>query len=126
MGLELKNGSYTIHESAARTAAPTNVDQHNEACSGVHVIVDYTARAAATTLTVTVEGKDPASGKYYTLLQSAALALATTVLKVFPGATPAANLAANDILPRTWRVIVTPSDGNSATYSVGASLVVGA
>jgi hypothetical protein len=47
--------------------------------------------------------------------------VATTVLKVGPGLTAAANLVANDMIPSIWRVIVTHGDTDSATYSVGCN-----
>ncbi len=109
--------------SAARTAALNTPDQTNAArATGIVLVVDITAITATPLVTFTLQGKDPVSGKYYTILASAALAaVSTTVLKVFPGATPAANLAANDCLPRVWRVAVTVGDADSATYSLGYS-----
>jgi hypothetical protein len=93
---------------AAASTGVNGADMVNEFGRGLHVVVDITAGTGTTpTLTVTVEGKDPASGKYYTLLASSAIAAGTpgtTVLKVYPGLTAAANAAANDILPRNWRV----------------------
>jgi len=75
-------------------------------------------------VTFTIKGKDPLSGKYYTLLASAAIVAASTVvLRVYPGLTAVANLVASDVLPLDWRVEVTHSAGSNFTYSVGAQLV---
>lgn len=111
------------------TAASTGVnsaDQTNNGARGIKLVIDITAITGTTpTLTVTLQGKDAASGKYYTILASTALnAVATTVLTVFPGATASANVAANDMLPKTWRVItVIGGTGPSVTATIGASLV---
>ncbi len=79
---------------------------------------------AVDTVTFTVEGRDPVSKKWYTLLASAAISAQSTVsLTVYPGVTVAANAAASRPLPRAWRVKVTHSAGTSFTYSVGASLI---
>lgn len=111
--------------SAARTATINTTDRSDPNAEGVHVIVDITAASGTTpTLTPAIQGKDPASGNYYTLLTGAALTAAgTTVLKVAPGVTPAANVAVSDFLPDTWRVVCTIGGTTpSFTFSVGAVL----
>lgn len=76
-------------------------------------------------VTLDIQGKDPVSGKYYSILTGAAVTTnSTNVYKIHPGLTAAANAVANDMLPRTYRVVVTANNANSATYSVGAMLVV--
>jgi hypothetical protein len=112
------------------TAANANVngaDQNNPHSSGIAVVVDITAiSGTGATLVVTLEGKDPVSGKYYTILASAGLiAIGTTVLRVFPNATAAANLTLNSILPKTYRVRATITGTTPlVTATVGASLNV--
>ncbi|HKY44905.1 MAG TPA: hypothetical protein VJM50_17565 [Pyrinomonadaceae bacterium] len=83
-----------------------SADIDNPTGKAAHVVIDITSITGTTpTATFTVQGKDPVSGKYYTLLASAALnANGTTVLKIGPGLTAAANLVANDVVPRTIRV----------------------
>ena len=106
----------------ASTSNGNSGDLRNEGGRGVHVVVDITAITAGS-LTVTVEGKDSPSGKYYTLLASAALgSTGTTVLKVFPAATASANVAANDMVPHFWRVKWVVATG-PVTATIGASLV---
>jgi hypothetical protein len=102
-------------------------DQINYNGRGLKLVIDVTAISGTSpTLTVTIQGKDPTSGKYFTILASAALnATATTVLTVYPGQAVAANVSANDILPRTFRVIaVVGGTGPSVTATVAASLIV--
>lgn len=121
------NSSGVVLPSAARTASGVSADQVNSVGRGVQLVVDVTAISGTSpTFTVTVEGKDPASDKYYTLLTSAALsAVGTTVLTVYPGVTAAANVAASQALPRTWRVSYAIAGTTpSVTASVGANRVV--
>ncbi|RJQ25520.1 MAG: hypothetical protein C4589_10990 [Peptococcaceae bacterium] len=114
----------TALASAARTATMSSPDLSNNHKNGVHVILDVTAITDTPSITLKIEGKDPASGNYYTILEGAAVATVNTnIYKVFPAATAAANAVANDIIPRTWRVTVTHADADSITYSVGYSLI---
>jgi len=120
--MEHATDHFEVLPSAARTVTPTTTDIVNGTCRGVQVILDLTAFTTAASLTVIIEGKDPTSGKYYTLLQSAAItSVSTTVLRVYPGLTAAANQVASDSIPRTFRVRVTHGNGNSHTYSCAAS-----
>ena len=115
---------------ATLTAASTggnSVDQNNAQCRGVVVGVNITAiTGTSPTLTVTIQGKDTASGEYYTLLASAALtAVGFTELMVYPGATVTANVAASSPLPQTWRVSYAVGGTTPAvTATVGACLLV--
>jgi hypothetical protein len=88
----------------------------------IHVTLDMTVVGTGS-VTLTIQGKDPASGKYYTLLAGAAvIANSTVTYRVGVGLTAAANLVANDALPRTIRILATHNNANPATYSVGYSL----
>lgn len=119
-----ENKDLTVLASAVRAATNNSADQKNLNYRGLHLIIDVTAVPGVDTVTFTIQGKDPLSGKYYTILASAAIAAAgTTVLKVYPGLTAAANAVANDVLPEDWRVAVTHSAASNFTYSVGAQLV---
>lgn len=72
----------------------------------------------------TIQGKDSASGKYYTLLESDSLdAVSTTILRIHPSLTVSANLIAKDGLPQDYRVIATHGDALPLTYSVGINLL---
>lgn len=123
MGGERVNRTISILGSAARTTLQTGTDQVNDNYSGVEVVVDITGYTAGG-LTITIQGKDEVSGKYFTLLTSAVLAAAaTTRLVVYPGVTVAANLAVSTPLSRIFRVNVAVSDATSITYSIGAALL---
>lgn len=115
----------TLFASAARTASANGDDQLNRYYRGVEIVVDVTVVPGVDTATFTLEGKDPLSGKYYTLLASAALvATGTVVMRIYPGAATTANLSANLVLPRAWRVKTTHSAATSFTYTVGANLLL--
>ena len=115
--------SQTVAASAARTAAFTSDDFVVPYAKGAHFVINVSAITDTPVLTPIIEGKDPISGNYYTILQGANITtVSTTVLKVYPGITASANAAVSDILPRTWRVRITVGDTDSATYSIAASL----
>lgn len=113
------NTNQLILPNAARTASVTGEDITNYNSSGAHIIVDISAIAVATQLTVTVQGKDSTSGNYYNILITTALdAVDTFLLKIHPDVTDVQNAAVNDSLPNTFRINVTHSDTDSITYSV--------
>jgi hypothetical protein len=113
----------TYLASAARTTTQTQGDQLNNGWRGMLVVLDMTVVGTGS-VTLTIQGKDAASGKYYTLLAGAAVVTnVTNVYYLFPGGPVAANVSANMELPRTFRLLVTANNANTATYSVGYSLL---
>lgn len=116
-------GQFTVLESAARTASPDTCEYEVAGYRGLTLVIDATASAATPSVVVTVLGVDRASGKTWTLLVSAAITGAgTTVLRIGPGLTAAANLVASDLLPPAIRIQSVHGDADSLTYSIGASL----
>jgi hypothetical protein len=108
----------TLYASQTRTANPEATDQINHNGRGIHVILNVTGITGTPSIVLKIEGKS-ASGIYYTLLEGAAITAAGThVYKIMPWATPVANEAAADLLPRTWRITVTHTNADSITYSV--------
>lgn len=78
--------------------------------------------AGAGTLTVAITG-NTSSGYTYPILTSTALTgVADNTLRVFPGATPASNTVANDLVPRTFTVVTTVV--GSVTYGIDYVLSV--
>mgnify|MGYP000488087987 CR=1 FL=1 len=105
--------------SLSRTTTQTGRDTINSYHRGLYVVLDMTTVGTGS-VTLTIQGKDIASGKYYTILAGAAVTTnSTNIYKVYPGMTAAANAASNDILPSTFRILVTANNGNAAVYSVG-------
>lgn len=111
----------------AAFAAVNSADQTNLRHAGVQVGVNITSIAGTTpTVTVTIQGKDAASGAYFTLLTSAALAATGfTLLTVYPGALTTANVSTPQPLPLTWRVSVAIGGTSPlVTATIGASLIL--
>jgi len=118
------NRALEILPSAARTATNSTADFQNAAHPGAHFILDVTAVSGSASITLSVEGKDPVSGKYYTILTSGNIvAVNTYVFKIMPGITTATNQAAADFIPSEFRVTMTHATGDSITYSIGANFV---
>lgn len=117
------------HTAVVHTDASAGVngsDVSDSLARGLIVGINISAiTGTSPTLTVTVQGKDPHSGTYYTVLASAALsATGYTELVIFPGATAAANVSVSRPIPITWRVITTIGGTTPAvTASVTAQTV---
>lgn len=112
---------------SAASSGSNGPDQTNALARGIKLFVNVTAVAGTSpTLTVTLQGRDQVSGAYYPILVSPAIsATGMTVLSVYPGLAAAANSVANDVLPRTWRVITTIGGVSPAfTATIGASLSI--
>lgn len=117
------NLNVTLLSSAARTTTQTSADQTNFNHTKLIVVFDVTA-GTTSLLTLTIDGKDAASGKFYNLLTGAAVAtVSTNVYTLALGVTGVANTTVNAFVPRLFRIVVTAGNGNSITYSVGYSLV---
>jgi hypothetical protein len=116
----------TLIPAVAATTTQQSADYYAQNFKGITVVLDVTSIGTAS-LTVSIQGKDSVTGKYFTLLASSAItANGTTAHIVYPGITPAtganANTAVSTILPAAFRVVVTAGNGNPATYTVGAVL----
>jgi hypothetical protein len=114
-----------IYPLVARTATPTPAvyNDYNHPRNGGQFVIDTTAIGAAPSVVFNIEGFDVTSGKWYPILVSAAVvATGTIVLRIYPGETPAANLAVSDYLPPQWRVRPVHGNADSITYSVGVNL----
>lgn len=121
----IDTGALVTHTAAS--TGTTSADQINYNGRGLKLVIDVTAiTGTSPTLTVTIQGKDTASGKYYTLLASAALtATGTTVLEVYPGVGVTANVSASTTLPRTWRISTAIGGTTPAvTATIAASVIL--
>ena len=94
---------------------------------GAHVALHYSTGTA--NLLLRIQGKDEFSDVYYNIASGVSIsASSTAIFKVYPGISAGAagitGMSVNDVLPRTWRVMVVGS-GTSATanYGVGYSLI---
>lgn len=120
----MSNVDGTAIASGAYTATQNSADLYNADGRGVVVTLDVTAIVSAPSITLSIQGKDPASGKYYDLLSGAAVAtVSTNRYRVHPAITETANVDASDLVPFTWRVRVVHGNANSITYSIGYTVV---
>ena len=123
----MPNSSLSALKLALQVAGTVNgSDLENRSAKGCVCVVDLTATSGTPTGVFTIEGKDPVSGKYYTILASAELGtVATTVLRVYPGLTAATNLVVSDILPNVFRVtcVVAGTDTPKISATVGVTLI---
>lgn len=121
------NSEFTILASAVRAATTSSADLVNYNARGVMLWFDLTAVPGVDTVQVTVELKDPVSGKYTGAYYFEA-ALAGTGFRtylVYPGHTAGQlNGSINQAIPRTWRVTVTHVGAGNFTYSVGGCYIL--
>ncbi len=118
------NISGTAIASGPFTTTQTVADILTYNARYLDVILDMTTVGTGS-VTLTINGKDPASGKYYPLLAGApVITNSTNVYRVGPGLLAAANSVANFALTKIIQIVVTANNANSATYSVGYNLSV--
>lgn len=112
--------SNQTYASAARTATFAGDDNKKVPGNrGVKAVLDVTVVPGIDTVTLIIEGKDQASGKYFTILSAAArVATGTDVLTIYPGIAVAVNVSASDTLPDIYRARVAHSAATSFTYSL--------
>ncbi len=113
----------TIYASASRTSDPAVVDQTNVSSVGVVVVINCTAVSGSSSVVFTIQGKDNLGILYPILVSAAIVGTGTTVLRVYPTITAAANTKATDLIPRTWNVKAVHGTADATTYSVTASLL---
>lgn len=110
--------------SASRTVLQTSADIPTLGFRNLTVTLDVTDVSASPTLTLSIKGKDVASGKYRLLLAGAAVTTAVTnVYRVTQGiGTVAANVLAYDVLPEFIQLSIAVGGSQAAIYSVGYDL----
>jgi len=100
----------------------------NLAGRGAYIVLNVTAVPGVDSITLAIDGKDPVSGQYFTLLTGSALTTTgARVYLVYPGAPAAAGgitATTGFPLPMTWRVRITHSGTGNFTYSVAALVVL--
>lgn len=114
------NDEIVLLASAARTTTQTSPDLSNNGGIGLLTVVLDVTSAGTGSVTVTINGKDPASGKYFLLLSGAAVTTnSTNVYRVNPFIPASANVTAQLPVPKTFQIVVTANNANTMTYSVG-------
>jgi len=111
----------TILASAARTATVTVEFKTPPWAIAVYFVLDVTLDAASASITPNFDAHDRISDKTFTLLDGAAVAaVGTTVYKIGPGLTAAANTVANEYLPEWLSFTMAVADADAITYSLAA------
>ena len=129
------NTEGTLLASAARTASTASADQTNYNARGALIHINVTANpGGGETLNWTLDVKDPISGTYFSLWNSADATAGYTAANgfkaflIYPGAAETQDRsqlwATGLALPRAWRINMAHSAAGSWTYSVGYSLIV--
>ena len=115
---------FTILASAARTTLQSVTVTNTAGYRGVIIIIDTTVDPAAASITPSITGVSTLGSDDYVMLTGAAIAdVGVIVLRVYPGAVAAANVAADNWLPPTWKFKMAVADAASITYSVNAILL---
>jgi hypothetical protein len=123
MAITAQNEEVTLLPSLSRTTTQTSADLQNLGGNKIVVVLDMTTVGTGS-VTVTINGKDSASGKYYLLLSGAAVTTnSTNRYIVGNGVTSTANVSVNDVLPSVFQIVVTANNANAAVYSVGYNLL---
>jgi len=130
--LPRNNLEEVILASRSRSATTNSEDQVNHYCRGVRLFLDVTANPGNDeTLTLAIEMKDPASGKYRSItpyVPTVANTNDTYIYELYPGSLETVPTPNHEVqggsLPRTWRVKVTHSGTGVWVYSLGACLIV--
>ena len=111
----------TIYPSAARTTTQTSATLYSRGASGVKATMVVTAKGPAPSVTLAIQTYDVASASWISLLTSAAIATSpsTTTLTISPQVATSANVSLNSYIPENIRLLVTVSNSDSLTYSIG-------
>jgi hypothetical protein len=136
MGTMINNGGGGRNNAGVIVLASTDIkadtvltyDYENYGGSGIQVTLDVNTKTSTpTSLTLSISGIDPASGKAFVLLAGAAVTTAVTnTYTVFPGSTVTTNVAANNFLPRQFRITLTPSGCTGSAFftaSIGMNIL---
>lgn len=123
----------TLLGSEERTATTSTPDQTSSAGQrGVLLVLDVTkAPEAEDTLTVSIEARDPATGKYVTLTAFAASKKGkelkeggSLAFTLYPAGAETSAVGSHEVqalpLPASWRAKVTHSGNSKWTYTLGA------
>lgn len=111
-----------VFPSASRTATATSATYSSKDCRGLHIAFNLTVLGSGS-ISLVLQGYDATAGLWYDILVPVAVTtIGHKIYKMYPGIP--VSTAVNDILPTTWRIVVTPGDSVANTYSVIANLVL--
>ncbi len=119
------SGNQIVLASAIRTTLQTSADIPVPYAREIDVILDVTVDAgSAASLTLSINGKDAVSGKYYLLLAGAAVStVSTNIYKVGIGLPVTTNVSNNCGIPSVIQIAIAVGGASPATYSVGLNMI---
>lgn len=113
----------TLLASASRTTTQTSADLVNYDGVALMVTLDMTVVGTGS-VTLTINYKDPASGKYILLLSGVAVITnITTLYRIDPMIAAVATSIAQSRLGRVFQIVATANNANAAQYSVGYTIL---
>lgn len=123
----LVNRNETIIAAGTHATTTTGTGKNRQG-RGAYIVFDITSPpGGGQSLTLKVEVRDHASGKWVTIFTDAAqTVIGTRTILVYPGVAAAASGVNGSVsypLPFEWRATVTHSGANGADYSVGANYI---
>jgi len=117
------NGDVTLLASGSRNTTQTSADIVTYNAHSIIVTLDMTVVGTGS-VTLSINYKDPASGKYIPLLTGAAVTTnSTNMYTINPNIPAVANVSAQKDIGRVIQIVVTANNTNSATFSVGYTLM---
>lgn len=131
LGSDSMPTSGNVLEPAARTVTTTTDDIGTLGATGLIVVINATAKAATPSVVFKVQGVvypnpnagDKGTAVTWDILSSVAVTdVGTTVLQISPNVPDDANKCAQALVPDRIRIVATPGDTDSLTYSVTAVL----
>lgn len=130
--LVLMNGATPFSGASAAGTYVSN-DIPNLSHSGIKVALNISAFVGTPTVQLFIEGKDPSSGAYYSILADptspVAASVAEAVFTVYPGITPVApgatlvSAAVSDVIPPTFRIRLVIAGVTSVTGTIDLSFI---
>jgi len=117
-------GQNILIAAGVKTATNNSGDVVRTTEQAAHFVINVTAVPGVDTVTPKIQGKD-ALGNYYDILVGTAIvATGITVLKAGAGIGQLANLAAADVLPDIYRVLMTHSAASNFNYTVCSNTAI--
>jgi hypothetical protein len=116
-------GSPLVTLTSQANGNATTANQTNPLHHGLMVWINVSA-AGGGTLTVVIQGVDPATGNVVTLLSSSAVGAGETFLQVLPSLANVANSTASLSLPPTWNLKWTVAGSTGLTATITCSKLV--
>jgi hypothetical protein len=113
-----------VINAVAATTTQTSSTLFNLNGRGAKVVLNM-SNAGTGSVTLHIQGFDSGGSAFYDQLVGAAITTnSVNVYTVYPGLPATANVSANDIIPRSWRIQVVVNNANATTYTVSVVMML--